>query len=140
MMDKSRQPTDRATIAILVGCSMLIAGCSGGAPAPPGAVWVKGEARFEGLPLEKGVVQFFAVDGAASGAARIRAGRFGLYLQPADYAVAVIAEESHGYEAEDGTYVPPKSLIPLRYADIATSKLETQVDASRRSVVLDLTP
>lgn len=140
MMDKSRPPIDRAAVAILVGCSMLLAGCSRGAPPPRGAVWVTGHARFHGLPLEKGVVQFFAVEGAASGATRIRNGRFGLYLQPTEYAVAVIAEESHGYEAEDGTYVPPKSLIPVRYGDIATSGLGAHIDQSQRSVVLELVP
>jgi hypothetical protein len=137
-MGKSRRLIDRVAIAVLGGCLLIFAGCSRGAPAPRGAIWVKGTARFDGQPLEKGVVQFFAVEGAASGATRIRNGRFGLYLQPTDYTVAVIAEESHGYEAEDGTYVPSKSLIPLRYGDITTSGLSAHVDESQRSVVLEL--
>lgn len=123
--------------AVAVAC-LAGAGCSRVPPPPAGSVWVTGSVRFAGVPLEKGVVQFFATSGQGSGSGRIVAGAFGFYVRPGDYAVAVIAEDAPGYEDERGRFVPPKSRIPPRYSDIATSGLQASVSANRRHVTLDL--
>jgi hypothetical protein len=124
-------------------CAFVLAvlgapGCSGRPPAPPGAVWVDGEVRHVGAALPFGVVQFFATDSVASGSVRIKAGRFGLYLKPGSYQVAIIAEEMPGHEDEKGGYVPAKSLIPERFGDIKTSKLEAEVRQSMGRLRFDL--
>lgn len=106
-------------------------GCARRPPAPPGAVWVDGTVAYDERPLPHGVVQFFATDGNASGSVRIEDGRFGGYLQPGRYAVAVVARERPAQEDDQGRYVPATSLIPERYGDIASSTLVVDVEAHR---------
>lgn len=113
-------------------------GCSTRPPGPPGSVWVDGEVRHGGAALPFGVIQFFGKDSGASGSVRIRGGRFGLHLKPGPYQVAIIAEETPGHEDEKGGYVPAKSLIPERYGDIKTSKLEAEVAPSPGRLRFDL--
>lgn len=122
-----------------VACAALLAGgCSFRPPAPPGTIWVSGEVSSGGKPLPFGVIQFFAKDSGASGSVRIHQGRFGLWLKPVGYHVAVIAHEKPGHEDGKGGYVPAVSIIPERYGDIATSKLEADVHDGARHLRIDL--
>lgn len=123
-----------------LGAACVLAGCSQRPPAPEGAIWIEGGVRYHAQPVPRGVVQFFATDGNASGAARIREGHFGGYLRPGRYAVAVIAPQTPAQENERGQYVPATSLIPDRYGDIATSSLVVDVNAAHDRVEFDLTP
>lgn len=115
-----------------------MAGCGRRLSAPPGTVWVAGEVRYGGSALPFGVVQFFDTDSGASGSVRIRGGKFGLGLHPGRYQVAVIAEEKPGYEDEKGGYIPARSLVPERFGDIKTSKLEAEVSPSMGRLRFDL--
>jgi hypothetical protein len=127
----------RLTLSSLV---VLIAGCS--SKAPPGTVWVTGTVAHQGTPLPEGMIHFVPPQDSAPGsgaATRIDGGRFGLYLQPGKYGLAILSPQ--GVEAIDpktGRLIPPPSRISLDYGSVTTSGLEAAVDASHRRVDLRL--
>lgn len=129
----------RLTPPILV---MLIAGC--GSKAPPGTVWVTGMVAHQGSPLPEGMIHFVPRQDSAPGsgaATRISGGRFGLYLRPGRYGLAILSPQ--GVEEIDprtGRLIPPPSRIALDYGSVTTSGLEATVDASHRRVDLRLDP
>lgn len=127
----------RLTPPILV---MLIAGC--GSKAPPGTVWVTGTVAHQGSPLSEGVIHFVPPQNSASGggaATRISGGRFGLYLQPGKYGLAILSPQGvEEIDPKTGRLIPPPSHISLDYGSVTTSGLEAAVDASHRRVDLRL--
>lgn len=137
MTAKTRPPIE-AWLLTLALVALVPAGCSSRPPAPAGGIWVTGEVTSEGKPLPFGVIQFFGKDSGASGSVRIQRGRFALWLKAGGYRVAVIAEETPGHEDERGGYVPAKSLIPEKFGDVATSKLEADVSEQQRHLRLAL--
>lgn len=97
----------------------------------------------DGRPLPEGGVHFLAKDGkaAASGSARLKGGKFGLYLMPGDYAIAVVSTEgSEEMDMKTGRVIPAKSRIPLRYTTVTESGLGAQIDAGRHRVSIALEP
>ena len=131
-------PRIETWLLTLVLATVAFGGCSRRPPAPPGGIWVTGEVSTAGKPLPFGVVQFFGKDSGASGSVRIQRGRFALWLKAGAYRVAVIAEEKPGHEDEKGGYVPAKSLIPEKYGDVATSKIEAAVSDQSHHVRITL--
>jgi hypothetical protein len=127
----------RLTLSSLV---VLIAGC--GSKAPPGTIWIDGTVAHQGSPLPEGVIHFVPHQDSVSGggaATRISGGRFGLYLQPGRYGLAILSPQ--GVEEIDprtGRLIPPPSRISLDYGSATTSGLEATVDASHRRVDLRL--
>ncbi len=119
---------------------VLIAGC--GSNAPPGTIWISGTVAHQDSPLPEGVIHFVPRQDSASGgggATRISCGRFGLYLRPGRYGLAVLSPQ--GVEEIDprtGRLIPPPSRISLDYGSVTTSGLEAVVDASYRRVELRL--
>lgn len=137
----ARRSASRLAVAFIA--SFLASGC--GPKGPPGAVWVTGSVRFDGKPLPEGAVHFLAKEqkpGAASGSVRLSPGsRFGLYLKPGDYSVAVVSEEGVAeMDMKTGRMIPAKSRIPLKYTTVKDSGLEARVDAAGRTLTLELSP
>ena len=120
--------------------ALVVGGCNR-AGGPAGTVSVSGTVRSAGKTIVQGTVNFAAKEGAASGTAAIGAeGKFTVKLLPGAYRVAVIAKDGVDTMDEKGNPVTAKSLVPEKYASIATSGLEAKVSASDRTVDLDLKP
>jgi hypothetical protein len=103
---------------------------------------VSGTVLHDGKPLSEGAVHFLAKDrkAMASGSTRLKDGKFGLYIQPGDYALAVVSEEGgEQMDMKTGLVIPAKSRIPRRYTMVTESGLEAKVDAQNRtlSIVLE---
>ena len=143
---RSQQPPRRGLLsgsgaAVLLAMALVVCGCGRGGPA--GAIWVTGTVMHDERPLSEGGVHFLAKDGkaSASGSARLKDGKFGLYLMPGDYSIAVVSTEgSEEMDMKTGRVIPAKSRIPLRYTTVTESGLVAQVDAAHRTVSLALEP
>lgn len=143
---RSQQPPRRGLFscsgtACLLATALAVTGC--GRAGPAGTIWVTGTVVHDGKPLSEGGVHFLAQDGkaSASGSARLKDGKFGLYLMPGDYSIAVVSTEgSEEMDMKTGRVIPAKSRIPLRYTTVTESGLAAQVDAGHRTVSLALEP
>jgi hypothetical protein len=130
-------------VATLLAVSLLTAGC-GGPKGPPGSIWVTGSVLYDGKSLPEGAVHFAPKDQATAGSggsARLKGSRFGLFLQPGNYGVAVISEEGVATtDMKTGRLIPAKSRIPLKYTTVTTSGLEDTFDAGHRTADFSLAP
>ena len=121
-------------VATLVGC---------GKSGPPGTIWVSGAVLYDGKSLPDGAVHFAAKGKAtpATAAARLVGSRYGLYLVPGAYAVAVVSEEGVPVmDMKTGLEIPAKSRIPRKYTTVTTSGLEATFDNGHRTSDLSLAP
>lgn len=133
----------RKVWAGLVAVFMVaLLGC--GTKAPPGTLWISGNVTHEGDRLVKGVIHFVPKNGSPAGgggAARIDNGRFGLYLMPGHYDMAVVSRDGvEEIDPKTGRLLPPPSRIPIRFETVTTSGLETTVDPDHRSIGIQLGP
>lgn len=139
-MMATRRAWRAATLGIVLATAAAVAGC--GPQGPPGTVWVTGTVLYEGKPLPAGAVHFLSKEktpGAASGSVRLSSSRFGLYLLPGDYAVAVVSEEGVAeMDRKTGRMIPAKSRIPLKYTSVTDSGLRATIDAGHRTVAIDI--
>ena len=119
---------------------VLITGC--GSKAPPGTIWITGTVAHQGSPLSEGVIHFVSPQNSApggGGATRITGGRFGLYLQPGKYGLAILSPQGvEEIDPKTGRLIPPPSRISLDYGSVTTSALEATVDANHHRVDLHL--
>ena len=130
-----------AAVALVLMVSSTI-GC--GRKGPPGMLWVTGTVLYEGQPLPEGAVHFLAQGkGSAgrSGSARLSNSRYGLYLAPGEYAVAIISQEGlPEMDMKTGREIPAKSRIPQKYTAVTTSGLKATFDNGHRAADLSLAP
>jgi hypothetical protein len=127
-------------VMVVAMAVMAVVGC--GPRGPVGTIWVSGTVLHDGKPLSEGAVHFLAKDrkAMASGSTRLKDGKFGLYIQPGDYSLAVVSEEGgEQMDMKTGLVIPAKSRIPRRYTTVTESGLEAKVDAQNRtlSIVLE---
>lgn len=125
--------------------AMMVFGAIGcGRQGPPGMLWVTGKVLYEGKPLPEGAVHFLAeVKGTtgSSGSARLTNSRYGLYLAPGEYAVAVVSEEGVAeMDRKTGRMIPAKSRIPAKYTAVTTSGLKVTFDNGQRTADFSLSP
>jgi hypothetical protein len=125
----------------ILGVALLLClGC--GTKGPPGTLWVSGSVTLEGTSLRTGVVHFVPKDistGDTGGALRIQGGRFGLFLKPGHYRLAVISRDGvEEIDAKTGSLIPPPSLIPIKYETVSTSGLDAMIDAEHRRIDIQL--
>lgn len=138
-----RMCVPRKVSAGLVAVFMVASlGC--GAKAPPGTLWISGNVNHEDDRLVKGVVHFVPKNGSPAGgggAARIEDGRFGLYLMPGHYEMAVVSRDGvEDIDPKTGRLLPPPSRIPIRFETVKTSGLEATVDPDQRRIDIQLGP
>jgi hypothetical protein len=77
----------------------------------------------------------------SSGSSRLSNSRYGLYLAPGEYAVAVISEEGVAVmDMKTGRETPAKSRIPEKYTAVTTSGLKATFDNGHRTADLSLAP
>lgn len=125
--------------AVLVLTSLV--GC--GPKGPPGTIFVTGAIVYEGKRLPEGAIHFAAKGEAppATASARLKDGRYGLYLQPGAYAVAIVSDEGVAeMDMKTGRMIPAKSRIPAKYTAITTSGLEATFDSGHRTTDFSLAP
>lgn len=130
-----------SVIAVFLATALAIAGC--GQAGPAGTIWVNGTVVHDGKPLPEGAVHFLGKErnAGASGSARLQGGKFGLYLAPGNYSIAVVSEDGVAEtDMKTGRMVLAKSRIPLRYTTVTDSGLSAQVDTGHRTVSLVLEP
>lgn len=129
-----------AALALVVVSGTV--GC--GTQGPAGMLWVTGTVLHDGKPLQEGAVHFLAREkGAAgsSGSSRLTSSRYGLYLAPGDYAIAVVSEEGVAVmDMKTGRMIPAKSRIPEKYTSVTTSGLEATFDGGHRTADFSLAP
>ena len=129
-----------AAVALVIVSGTI--GC--GRQGPPGMLWVAGTVLYDGQPLPEGAVHFLAQgkgSAGSSGSARLTKSRYGLYLAPGEYAVAVISEDGVAeMDRKTGRMIPAKSRIPEKYTSVTTSGLEATFDAGHRTVDFSLAP
>jgi hypothetical protein len=105
-----------AAVALVLMVSSTI-GC--GRKGPPGMLWVTGTVLYEGQPLPEGAVHFLAQGKGSvgsSGSSRLSNSRYGLYLAPGEYAVAIISQEGlPEMDMKTGRETPAKSTRLLRH-------------------------
>jgi hypothetical protein len=130
-----------ASVALALMVSSTV-GC--GRQGPPGMLWVTGTVLYEGQPLPEGAVHFLAQgkgSAGSSGSARLSNSRYGLYLAPGEYAVAIISEEGVAVmDRKTGRMIPAKSRIPEKYTAVTTSGLKATFDTGHRTADLSLAP
>ena len=130
-----------AAVALVLMVSSTI-GC--GRKGPPGMLWVTGTVLYEGQPLPEGAVHFLAQGkGSAgrSGSARLSNSRYGLYLAPGEYAMAVVSEEGVAVmDMKTGRMIPAKSRIPEKYTAVTTSGLKATFDTGHLTADFSLAP
>jgi hypothetical protein len=123
-------------VALVIACLLLV-GC--GPRVPAGKVLITGTVLLNGAPLEGGVVNFFAKEGTANGAAGVGAeGIFRVFLVPGEYAVAV-RDNGGGLRPPEKPGAPPvliPSAIPERYRSANTSGLSVTAVAGARPVTI----
>ncbi len=141
---------------MVIGLSWLLVLSGCGKSSGPKLFPVRGKITYKGAPVEGANVMFRAVNGNASGAARTDASgnyeivsQWGRGLPEGEYLVSVTKfEERPIAEEEEGTYnpqlanmdvPPPKSLIPMKYAQPEQSGLKASVSKSGGSFDFDLT-
>lgn len=139
---RSRTAVCLNAAAVLLA-AMVATGC-GGPKGPPGTIWVSGSVLYDGKPLPEGAVHFAPKDQATAGSggsSRLKGSRFGLFLRPGTYGVAIISEEGVAtMDMKTGREIPAKSRIPRKYTTVTTSALEAAVDAGHRTVDFSLSP
>jgi hypothetical protein len=141
MLSREKQRVLRKVAAWISYLVVVVAVVGCGPTAPVGAIWVSGTILHEGKPLSEGAVHFLAKDrtALASWSTRLKDGKFGLYIQPGDYALAVVSEEGVAeMDMKTGRMIPAKSRIPVRYTTVTESGLEAKVDARNRMVAIVL--
>ena len=130
-----------AAVALVLMVSSTI-GC--GRKGPPGMLWVTGTVLYEGQPLPEGAVHFLAQGKGSvgsSGSSRLSNSRYGLYLAPGEYAVAIISQEGlPEMDMKTGREIPAKSRIPQKYTAVTTSGLKATFDNGHRTADLSLAP
>jgi hypothetical protein len=130
-----------AAVALVLMVSSTI-GC--GRKGPPGMLWVTGTVLYEGQPLPEGAVHFLAQGKGSvgsSGSSRLSNSRYGLYLAPGEYAVAIISQEGlPEMDMKTGRETPAKSRIPEKYTAVTTSGLKATFDNGHRTADLSLAP
>jgi len=130
-------------VAAILLASLFATGC-GGPKGPPGTIWVSGSVLYEGKPLPEGAVHFAPKDkstAGSGGSTRLKGSRFGLFLRPGNYGVAVISEEGVAtMDMKTGREIPAKSRIPEKYTTVTTSGLEATFDNGHRTTDLSLAP
>jgi hypothetical protein len=129
--------------AAILLASLFATGC-GGPQGPPGTIWVTGSVLYDGKPLSEGAVHFAPKDQATAssgGSSRLKDSRFGLFLQPGNYGVAIISEEGVAVmDMKTGREIPAKSRIPEKYTAVTTSGLEATFDSGHRTADFSLAP
>jgi hypothetical protein len=130
-----------AAVALVLMVSSTI-GC--GKKGPSGMLWVTGTVLYEGQPLPEGAVHFLAQGKGSvgsSGSSRLSNSRYGLYLAPGEYAVAIISQEGlPEMNMKTGRETPAKSRIPEKYTAVTTSGLRVTFDNGHRTADLSLAP
>jgi hypothetical protein len=123
----------------------LIAGCATDDPHPA-TVPVQGKVTYEGKPVPKGTVTF-QPEGGRPAVGEIqpdgtyRLGTFGDKdgAIPGIHKVMILANTGDPTKMPSSPgYVPPKDLIPKKYADLTTSKLEVTVSKDKTAYDFDL--
>ena len=130
-----RKIVRRSLAVAMLGC--IAGGCGGS--GDPNAVEVSGTITFAGQPLPSGSINFFR-EGASGSAAIDGRGRYTMSLPPGNYQVSIRASEGYPPMGEGGQVILPKSLIPEKYGDVATSGLRATVEKSQSEVDFDLAP
>ena len=117
---------------------MLLVGC-GRSPAT-----VTGVVSMDGQPLQRGNVGFAPVSGGMKATSRIQSdGSYELStnrdsgLQLGDYQVTVVSREP-GESKGSGPPMPGKTLIPIRYGRVKTSKLNYTVESGSNTINIEL--
>jgi hypothetical protein len=137
---------------VLLGISLFLAGCGGGASDAPETVPVKGVVTYKGQPVPKLSVGFIPDGGKgklASGTTDA-AGKFalmtdkpgdGAVVGPYKVAISFVPDEIPEMPGFPGSEKKVESPIPAKYADSATSGLKQTVDkdASKNNFTFELT-
>jgi hypothetical protein len=153
----------KAVVAIGLLAGLLVnAGCSSGDPDRLPTYPVEGTVLLNGKPVAGADVVFMYselqrasfgrtddqgkfklgtyenFDGALAGAALVSVSK---YEQEKVSSAPIAGEPGYDPSKAYAKSEPPKSLIPLRYADFKTSLLKANIEASRsnQSIVLELT-
>ena len=117
--------------------AMAAAGCSSGRDA--GRIRVAGSVSFDGKPLGHGAVLFARTGDRDVASTPIRAGgAFTVALLPGDYDVAVRCFAAADSTQTSADWESPKSLIPEKYVDAATSGLKVTAAAGMPPIRLEL--
>ncbi len=122
-----------AAAAALMGTSL---GCSSGAAALPSLIPVKGKVTFKGQPLTKGVITFQPDGYGRKARGEIQAGGT-FVLTTEKEGDGVVAGHHQVFITGTGDR-PSKELVPKKYTQRNTSKLEVDVDAEHTEFTFDL--
>lgn len=138
-------------VGVLLGVSVLAAGCGGGASDAPRTVRVKGEVLYQGKPVPQLSVAFIPEKGLLASGMTDDNGKFTLTTNKAGdgaavgvYKVAIrfVPDEIPEMPGFPGAKTkPPASPIPAKYADAKTSGLTQTVDedAAKNNFTFELT-
>lgn len=137
-----------SSVIPLVLCALVVA--SGCGPSGPTMVKVKGTVEFKGEPLHGGKITFnpknpkeghvAQSDIGESGEFELSTFKSGDGAVAGDYLVSVISvlEGSEVLEKDRGLGIGGKSVIPERYGDPKTSKLEESLTEAKEDLVIKL--
>lgn len=123
---------------LAAGC--VAAGCLQSASGDA-RIRVQGTVALNGKAITKGTVLFAQVGGRDVASARLCAGgTFEVSLLPGDYGAAVRWYADERPTDDPNQVFTPKSLVPEKYTDTATSGLTVTVARGMPAVQLDLSP
>lgn len=134
----ARRRAPHATF-VLGALLLPLVGC--GESGPEGTIPVSGTVALAGKPLPQGVVHFVEADGTRTVVAKVAAGRFSTHLWPASYTIAVTGDaQPESVDMQTGKLIPPQRLVPEKYMAAKKSGLKATIDATHRTVSLELAP
>lgn len=130
---------------MVVVCIVFMGPLGCGSKIPPGKVRIRGFVTVDEKPLTfsgDGIfsVTFVAAAGSESAGAKLdkSSGMFTMVLSPGEYTAVVVATDGFGEEPRPGKVIAPKSLIPEKYGNVATSGVTVDVPPHGGNVIVSL--
>jgi hypothetical protein len=120
--------------AMLVGAT---SGCDTGAGAPAQLVPVKGKVTYKGQPLTRGVVRFRPVDSGRQASGQIQPDGSFMLSTFKDGDGAAIGRHQVSFSGT-GAGAKAKEVVPKKYLQPITSKLEVDVSPEKAEFNFDL--
>jgi len=125
-------------MTLIVACA--VAGCARTSD-DGGRVRVRGTVAYRGEPVPRGTVLFASVGSRDVASTPIReGGAFEVLLLPGDYGAAVRCFADEQPTENPALWSSPKSLLPEKYADAATSGLTVTAAVGMKPIRLEIVP